>query len=281
MVAGCLLLAASGARPVESGSGVSRPSRPEDEVRDAIQHLYGGQYFQVIRLTTGSRGRAGGQELLAQIIRSAHGAASTSLVRILAPPDLRNTAILLRGELGSDHEAFVYLPSISATKRVVGSSLDRERLFGTSLVLSDLSEPFSGEYRVLEASGSEQQCSQLNWIRPASNSRQGYDRILTCLQEQKAVFAWLEFYRDGEAVRRLAVDESHVRRIGDRLVATEMKLFDGSLTTSVHIEFSAELGDLPDSLFSVANLARGSSQRDRSIALTVARDTYGQLRKPL
>ena len=94
----------------------------------------------------------------------------------------------------------------------------------------------------------------------------GYERMVSCIEEERGIVLWTEFYRKGSVIKRLEVNPGSVKEIGLRFVPFEMtmrSLRRGSFTMII-TETLKVMSAIPEKLFSTRNLEVGNSRRDRA-----------------
>lgn len=100
-------------------------------------------------------------------------------------------------------------------------------------------------------------CSRIEAV-PRSAERSGYERTVSCIDPERAVALYTDFYRDGERVKRLEVDPTEIHEIAGRRIPHRavLRALDGEIETEIRIDDYAAHDDLPDRLFSALALER-------------------------
>ncbi len=233
----------------------------------AFANLYADDYIQTLRLTTRARG---GREMSRQlqITRRQSVRPGKALVRFLAPYDVRHTSILILENDGASDDLFVYLPAVRRTRHL-SSSQRRDAFFGTDLCYEDVEPKQAADYRAswlgMEMRDDAPVCARLE-IRARPPFESTYERMISCIEPERAVIHWTEFYREGQVVKRLETDLSQVRSIGDRFIPFRMAIATPRIRSETRVD--TERYDLrpaiPDALFTTWNLEAGDARGDRA-----------------
>ncbi len=234
----------------------------------AFQNLYADDYVQALRLSTAFRG---GREIsrVVQVTRRQSEAPGKALLRFTWPENIRRTSVLILENEDRNDDLYVYLPSLKRTKHLA-SSQRGDAFFGTDLAYEDV-EPKQTADWVIEPTGAGSHaghaCRVLD-LRPREHFESTYERMLTCIEEERGVALWTEFYRRGELVKRLETDPADIRPIGERHIPFSMVVSTPARRSRTRVVTeSYELRDeIPDSLFSTWNLEAGDARRDRNRA---------------
>lgn len=248
----------------EEGAGPTSEF-PTHLVKRAFFNLYAEDYVQTMELVTNPRGGRGMAKKL-QVIRRQSVKPGKALVRFLSPPDLRRTSVLIVENDDASDDLFVYLPAVRMTRHL-SASQRADAFFGTDLSYEDIepkrSEDFDARWRSWGTLG-DLRCAEIELTtRPGIEST--YDSMVSCIEVERGLIYWTEFYRGGVVVKRLEVDPESVREIGPRYVPYMMVMTDlrrGS-STAIATESYDALASIPDALFSTWNLEVGNARRDR------------------
>lgn len=247
------------------------PSAAEDTASDllgrAFSNLYADDYVQTLELATRSAGMRPMSRTL-QITRKQSVRPGKALVRFLEPFDVRHTSVLILENDGSSDDLYVYLPALGMTRRL-SAAQRADSFFGTDLSYEDIepkrSEEWEAERLAQDAATSD--CVRLE-IRARADYESTYDRMVSCIEPERAVIHWTEFWRHGRAVKRLETDLASVEPVGARFIPFRMTmktLRTGSETLVHTLDYELSEG-IPDRLFSTWNLESGDADRDRARA---------------
>lgn len=191
--------------------------------------------------------------------KTGQGEDDSNLVRFLAPPTVRGTAVLTLEATGRADDQWLYLPALRKTKRIA-SSQRTQRFAGTDFTYEDLrSENFAAwTYRkVDDARVAEADCFAVE-AAPKSGDETGYSKRVIFVEKARFLVLKIEFYdkqgrhaktltnRDFEQVEglwraRQSMMEDHQRRTKTIWRFTERQINPG----------------LPDNTFTEATLERG------------------------
>jgi hypothetical protein len=234
----------------------------------AFLNLYADDYVQVLRLSTSFRG---GREIsrVVQVTRRQTETPGKALLRFTWPERIRRTSVLILENEGRNDDLYVYLPSLSRTKHLA-SSQRGDAFFGTDLAYEDVEPKAAADWQIaLAGTGSHEghDCRILD-LRPRGGFESTYERMLTCIEEERGVALWTDFYRRGEVVKRLEADPADIRPVGGRHIPFTMLVTTPGRRSQTRVSTeSYELRDeIPDSLFSTWNLEAGDARRDRNRA---------------
>jgi hypothetical protein len=238
---------------------------PQKLLARAFANLYADDYIQTLELSSES----GSMRPLArtlQILRKQSARPGKALVRFLEPQDVRRTSILILENDGKSDDLWVYLPALRMTRRI-SSSQRADSFFGTDLSYEDVEPKHAEDYDVAlgEATGDAEGCIVLE-IRARAGIESTYERMLSCIEPERALILWTDFYRKGTRIKRLRMDPASVRAVGDRFIPhlITMETLRTRSQTKVRTLSYELVGELPEKLFSTWNLEAGDAERDRS-----------------
>lgn len=241
---------------------------PSQLLSRAFANLYADDYVQTLELTT----RASGMRPLTrtlQITRKQSERPGKALVRFLEPFDVRRTSVLILENEDANDDLYVYLPALRMTRRI-SAAQRADRFFGTDLSYEDVEPKRADDYEtrlLAEDASPAEPCVRVE-LRPADGFESTYERMVSCIEAERAVIHWTEFFRHGRQVKRLAIDLASVREIAGRhipFLMTMQSLRTGSETLVRTLEYDLT-GDIPENLFTTWNLEAGDAERDRSRA---------------
>jgi len=270
--AAAVLLFASGfvavASPLRAGETPDADARARDLVDRAFQNLYADDYVQGLWLKTRSRG---GNEMARQlqITRKQSERPGKAMVRFLAPYAVRHTAILVLENDDASDDQFVFLPAAQRTIRL-SASQRADSFFGTDLAYEDLEPKYVTDYEVRSLGTgrfADLDCQHVE-IRPRPEFESTYDRMESCIEAERAIMLWTDFYRRGKFLKRLEIDPAEVRPVQERFIPFRMTMSMPQRDSETVVETeSYELRpEIPETLFSVFNLESGDAKRDRQRA---------------
>jgi hypothetical protein len=242
---------------------------PKDLLARAFANLYADDYIQTLELSSESTTRSGSMRPLSrtlQILRKQSARPGKALVRFLEPQDVRRTSILILENENASDDLWVYLPALRMTRRI-SSSQRADSFFGTDLSYEDVEPKHADDYDVTlgEAAEDAEGCIVLD-IRAREGIESTYERMLSCIEPERALILWTDFYRKGTRIKRLRMDPGSVRAIGERFIPhlITMETLRTRSQTRVRTLSYELVGELPEKLFSTWNLEAGDADRDRS-----------------
>jgi len=234
----------------------------------AFHNLYADDYIQTMELTTRSRG---GREMSKrlQITRKQSVRPGKALVRFLEPYAIRRTSVLVLENDERADDLYVYLPAVEST-RYLSAAQRKDSFFGTDLSYEDVEPKQAADYVadwVSPAGAGDEPCALLE-IQARPQFESTYERLVSCIEPERAIILWTEFYRDGSVVKRLEIDPRKVRQIGTKFIpfAMTIKATRKRSETRIVTESYELRPSIPDNLFSTWNLEWGNADRDRSKA---------------
>jgi hypothetical protein len=192
-----------------------------------------------------------------------------ALLRFTWPENIRRTSVLVLENEDRNDDLYVYLPSLSRTKHL-SSSQRGDAFFGTDLAYEDVEPKAAADWEIEPAGAGSHEghpCVVLD-LSPRASFESTYERMRTCIEEERGVALWTEFYRKGELVKRLETDPADIRPVSGRFIPFTMWVKTPSRRSQTRVSTeSYELRDeIPDSLFSTWNLEVGDARRDRKRA---------------
>lgn len=242
----------------------STAADPQKLLARAFANLYADDYIQTLELSSES----GSMRPLArtlQILRKQSARPGKALVRFLEPQDVRRTSILILENDAKSDDLWVYLPALRMTRRI-SSSQRADSFFGTDLSYEDVEPKHAEDYDVTlgEATEEAEGCIVLE-IRARKGIESTYERMLSCIEPERALILWTDFYRKGTRIKHLRMDPASVRAVGDRFIPhlIVMETLRTRSQTKVRTLSYELVGELPEKLFSTWNLEAGDAERDR------------------
>jgi hypothetical protein len=253
-----LLLAAAPAPAQEVAADV-------EEVRQCVERNLPAQSAQqdVVLETADKTGT--GQRIEATLYWKKDDAGrSRILMRVEAPPDLRDSAFLvLERETGQDPDMFTYVPELRAVRRITGRTVSGS-LFGTDLTYEDLNElqSVSRDAKVERMPDGEVDGRPAYVLSGTPNPESGssYTKVVTWIDRERCVTRKAEFYdRPDHVAKQLSVPWDEVKPEGERWLPrlVQVKDLDQDSETTLRVEKAQYDVDLSEGLFSQGQLARG------------------------
>jgi len=123
-------------RPAAAQVEDARPEAPSELLRRAFERRYGADTHQQMTLRLRSDGREVQRQRIEVVTRTEAGQLR-ALARFTAPPDLRDTALLVLEQEGRPDDYFLYLPALGRVRRVSGAQRS-DSFMGTDLTYEDL-----------------------------------------------------------------------------------------------------------------------------------------------
>lgn len=233
----------------------------------AFQNLYAEDYIQTLVLATRSRGGSEMRRRL-QLTRRQSVRPGKALLRFLYPQSIRRTSVLVLENEGASDDFYVYLPAVRITRHL-SSAQKGDSFFGTDLSYEDV-EPKSVEdfeVRFVEEDASprdDEGCIRVE-ITAAPGFDSAYERQVSCLERERGIILWTDYYAKGRHLKRLTIDPSEVRRVGERWIPflITIETPKSRSVTKVITEDYELRAEIPDVLFNAWNLEAGDARSDR------------------
>jgi hypothetical protein len=257
--------AAAAGAAAEAATSADAAVDPQKLLARAFANLYADDYIQTLELSSESGSMRPLSRTL-QILRKQSARPGKALVRFLEPQDVRRTSILILENDGQSDDLWVYLPALRMTRRI-SSSQRADSFFGTDLSYEDVEPKHADDYDVTlgDAAEDAEGCIVLE-IRAREGIESTYERMVSCIEPERALIVWTDFYRKGTRIKRLRMDPDSVRAVRDRFIPHLMTMETLRTRSQTRVRtLSYELvGELPEKLFSTWNLEAGDAERDRS-----------------
>ena len=188
----------------------------------AFENLYAEDYIQTMELSTTPRSGRGMTRLI-QITRKQSVLPGRALIRFLEPYAVRRTSVLILENEARTDDLYVYLQATRMTRHL-SNSQRADSFFGTDLAYEDIEPKYIEDYDVRIA-GSDthagKPCTLLE-LRNSESFESTYDRLVSCVEEERGVILRTDFYRYGKAIKHLEVDPASIRNIGTRFIPFSM-----------------------------------------------------------
>jgi hypothetical protein len=168
-------LAVLSAAPPASQAESEHPLAPAELLRQAFDRRYGADTHQQMTL----RLRSGGREVQTQrieVVTKMEEGQLRALARFTAPPDLRDTALLVLEQDGRPDDYFLYLPALDRVRRVSGAQRS-DSFMGTDLTYEDLERRRIEEFEDLRATSGDVAGEAVRLVSARPRHPSGYERV--------------------------------------------------------------------------------------------------------
>ena len=270
---GGALVAGLGAAPAWAQEDAAAAWAQEDAAAEAsaallgraFRNLYGDDFLQVMSLSTIQRA---GRPMVrrVQLLRRQSEQPGKALLRFLEPPEVRRTAVLIVEAEGRYDDLFVFLPALGKVRRVAAGQR-ADSFFGTDLSYEDVEPKRAAEWHVslLERREEEGTPCVLLDIRPRVPEASTYERMVSCIEPERAVILRTDFWREGREIKRLRVRLEDVREIEGRQIPFVLRMETPRLRseTTVTTESYELRPGIPEAIFTTSNLETGDADKDR------------------
>lgn len=271
LAAGFATAALPAPRTARASSEPARPTAPEPGSATALldrafRNLYADDYIQTLVLATRSRGGSEMKRRL-QLTRLQSVRPSKTLLRFLYPQEIRRTSVLVLENEGASDDLYVYLPAIRITRHLTNAQ-KADAFFGTDLSYEDVEPKYVEDFRVRfleeDAASDSEGCVPVE-ITAAPGFESAYDRQVSCIERERGVIRWTDYYVRGRHLKRLSIDPEELRHIGDRWIPFLITIETPrrrSITRVITEDYQLQ-AEIPDTLFNTWNLAAGDAKGDR------------------
>jgi hypothetical protein len=265
VVGGAAALCMIAAVGVPSALGAEEEDSSRVLLQRAFRNLYGDDYVQTMSLRASGMGEREMTRRL-QIVRKQSSESGKALLRFLSPYYVRGTSVLILENVARSDDLYVYLPAARITRHLSNAQRG-DAFFGTDLAYEDIEPKNARDFQISGSKfdgGDHAVCVELELV-PRASVESSYERIVSCIEPQRGVILWSDFYRKGRLVKELRVRVDRITSVGSRFIPFEMTmrtLSTGSVTSVVTESYELR-GSIPESLFSTWNLEVGDADRDR------------------
>jgi hypothetical protein len=153
----------------------ARPEAPAELLRRAFDRRYGADTHQQMTLRLRSDGREVQRQRI-EVVTKMEAGQLRALARFTAPPDLRNTALLVLEQEGRPDDYFLYLPAIDRVRRVSGAQRS-DSFMGTDLTYEDLERRRLEEFEDLRAGAGSVGGEPVVVVSARPRIAAGYERV--------------------------------------------------------------------------------------------------------
>lgn len=189
------VLAVLPAGPAASEAEDGRPHGPVELLQRAFDRRYGADTHQQMTL----RLRSGGQEVQTQrievVTKMEHGQLR-ALARFTAPPDLRDTALLVLEQDGRPDDYFLYLPALDRVRRVSGAQRS-DSFMGTDLTYEDLERRRVEEFEDLRSAAGNVSGEVVVLVSARPRQPAGYERVEFAIAASDASILETRYFAKG------------------------------------------------------------------------------------
>jgi Outer membrane lipoprotein-sorting protein len=264
---GVALLGGMRPAPVRAAED-SSPESPARLLERAFANLYADDFVQVMSLSTRRRSSRPMVRRV-QLVRKQRQRPGKAMVRFLEPAEVRRTSVLILEAEGRYDDLFVFLPALDRVRRV-SAGQRADSFFGTDLSYEDVEPKDASDWSVTLIGPGEEggtPCLELD-IRPRDPEATTYDRMVSCIEPERAVILRTDFWRNGMAAKQLRVSLSDVREVDGRAIPWVLHMETPRLRseTVVTTESYEIRKSLPDAIFTTSNLETGDADGDRRAA---------------
>ena len=161
--------------PAASQPQDGRPLATAELLQQAFDRRYGADTHQQMTL----RLRSGEREVQTQrieLVTKMEDGRLRALARFMAPPDLRDTALLVLEQDGRPDDYFLYLPALDRVRRVSGAQRS-DSFMGTDLTYEDLERRRIDEFDELRSAASEISGEPVALVSARPRHAAGYERV--------------------------------------------------------------------------------------------------------
>jgi hypothetical protein len=188
----------------------ARPEATSELLRRAFDRRYGADTHQQMTL----RLRSGGREVQRQqieVVTHTEEGRLQALARFTAPPDLRDTALLVLEQDGRPDDYFLYLPALDRVRRVSGAQRS-DSFMGTDLTYEDLERRRIEEFQELRAEPGTLAGEAVVLVSARPRHGAGYERVEFAIATRDASILETRYYAraPGEPFKVIRFPREHL-----------------------------------------------------------------------
>ena len=185
------LLPRSAAPQAQDGA----PESPVELMRRAFDRRYGADTHQQMSLRLSSKGREVAHQQIEVVTMMEHGQLR-ALARFTAPPDLRDTALLVMEQEGRPDDYFLYLPALEKVRRVSGAQRS-DSFMGTDLSYEDLERRRVEDFEDLRTRPERVGGEAALLVNARPRQAAGYERVEFAIAPGDATILETRYYTRG------------------------------------------------------------------------------------
>jgi len=267
----CALLCGIAALPAAPGAAEAddaRPLAPAELLRQAFDRRYGADTHQQMTL----RLRSGGREVQTQrieVVTKMEGGQLRALARFTAPPDLRDTALLVLEQDGRPDDYFLYLPALGRVRRVSGAQRS-DSFMGTDLTYEDLERRRIDEFEDLRSASGSVAGEAVVLVSARPRNPAGYERVEFAIAPGDAVILETRYSAKGSKApfKVIRFPREHLHEEGGYSVPRRISVSNlrKGTETEVTVEMLRLDPDVDPRLFTTDALMREAELSSRSPA---------------
>jgi outer membrane lipoprotein-sorting protein len=243
-------------------AGEARAGLTAQQIIDkAMAHSYLGKDGSQAKVRMTLTNRRGAQRVRTLLVWSQRQARRTrSLVRIIAPADVRGTSFLFRENASGADDMWLYIPALKRTRRIVGKAR-QGRFLGSDFTYADLeARGLKGatHKRLADSRISRFACYVIE-AKPKRGSGSRYSRIVAWIRKDNFVAIRLKMYdRRNRLLKKLFVRRLGRSSAGKPIIKeTRMVNVQSRTSTLMQVLSTKSLAGRTAGVFTVRNLARG------------------------
>jgi len=267
----CVALCGIAALPAAPGAAEAddaRPLAPAELLRQAFDRRYGADTHQQMTL----RLRSGGREVQTQrieVVTKMEGGQLRALARFTAPPDLRDTALLVLEQDGRPDDYFLYLPALGRVRRVSGAQRS-DSFMGTDLTYEDLERRRIDEFEDLRSASGSVAGEAVVLVSARPRNPAGYERVEFAIAPGDAVLLETRYSAKGSHApfKVIRFPREHLHEEGGYSVPRRISVSNlrKGTETEVTVEMLRLDPDVDPRLFTTDALMREAELSSRSPA---------------
>jgi hypothetical protein len=257
-LAAALAVLLGGASPASAVEVDAIPANPKKLLEKAFENQYNLDSTAKIELVI--RNRSGQErrrnfEAVSKIIEDR----MHSIGRLTYPAHLRGMTILQIEAEDRSHDAFIYLPSSQAVRRV--STAQRgDAFFGTDVTYEDLERRYAKDYDIIDLSTDRIGGEATYAVRARPKLRQSYHEVVFWLAQSDDVILQAHYFkRDAsEPYRTIDAPRASMQEAGDHTLPTRLIVENRARGTTTEVTYRnlAIDPEIDDRLFSIRTLAQ-------------------------
>ena len=182
-------------RPAATQAEDARPEAQGELLRRAFDRRYGADTHQQMTLRLRSDGREVQRQRI-EVVTATEEGRLRALARFTAPPDLRDTALLVLEQEGRPDDYFLYLPALGRVRRVSGAQRS-DSFMGTDLTYEDLERRRVDEFENVRAEPAAPASEAVVVVSARPRHGAGYERVEFAIAPGDAALLETRYYAKG------------------------------------------------------------------------------------
>ncbi len=188
------------------------------------------------------------------------GEVNKMIIRFMAPPDVKGTALLVFDYDKKSDDMWIYLPALRKVRRVISSEKGKN-FMGSEFTNADMSKPNFDDfdYKIVGTEIiSEKECYKIesNCKTPVLAAEYGFSKRISFMEKSNFLCHRVEYYNTAGKLHRIQTISNYKKQPNGKYFAFGMKMenvINGRISEMIIDKFQAG-SQLPESTFAPVNL---------------------------